>query len=55
MCKAFDMIESRQILNIFYPKIPIFLHACEACYELPSNVSTMMPIVIEAAKYIEKL
>ena len=36
------LITSNAVTNrIFSPKRPIFLHACAACSELPSNISTM--------------
>ena len=41
LLKAFDQIESIHKSDLFYPKIPTFLHACATCSELPSNISTM--------------
>ena len=29
-------------IGYFYPKRHIFLHGCATCYELPSNISTMV-------------
>ena len=40
-------IRSRAVTNriiFFSPKIPIFLHACASCYDLPSNINTMNTI-----------
>ena len=38
------LITSRAVSQIgdFYPKRPIFLHACATCNELPSNISNMI-------------
>jgi len=40
--KAFDS----DIFLYFSSKIPIMLHACATCSELPSNVSTMIYIIV---------
>ena len=42
---AFDLVESSRTSDISSPKRPIFLHACETCSELPSDISTMIPPV----------
>ena len=42
LLKAFDKIESSHKSHIFYPKGPIFLHACATCSQLPSNLSTII-------------
>ena len=34
------------VIRIFFtPEIPIFLHACAPCYELPSDISTMSAFI----------
>ena len=40
--KAFAFIESSHKFDIFFQKMPIFLHACTTCSELPYNKSTMV-------------
>ena len=41
------LIRSRNVTDriFFSPKITIFLHACDTCSELPSNISTIVHII----------
>ena len=37
----------RSVTNLmFYPKRPVFFHACATCSEIPSNISAMLMTVI---------
>ena len=38
----FNRDREQSQIRYFYPKRPIFLHACATCFELPSNISTMV-------------
>ena len=42
LCKSFDKFESSHKSDIFYPKRPIFLHACATGSELTSNIIIMI-------------
>ena len=38
------LISSKTVKNrVFFLKRPLVLYACATCYELPSNISTMVP------------
>ena len=42
----YHLIGLRHLIKDFFPEIPIFLHACATCSELPSDISTMTPCII---------